>query len=401
MSLNNKKILFLPFAPIFSKDSHSKNFLNLIKHIGPEIKNNNYTAVIISYNNTTLEKNENIIKISNAPYLNLYKIRILKRFFPSGKVLYQILEYILNFIKTALYIIIDRPDIIYAYGAKPLYLTFPLKKIFRFKLIFDMRGDILDEQKVRGASKRKLSILSKINTSAVNSVDLAFSISSSYNINSKTKFIPKYNYYDGEIFRYDEAQMLKKKKELKLEDKFVFVYTGNTHYYQFLEGTVKFFSQFSGKHEDSFFIIITEHDASRFTSLLNEYNVPNEKYLLKSLPQNEISDLQQIADIGFLLREDLPLNHHSFPTKFAEYLANGVPVLMTPYIYTIAPIVMENNLGEVINIKDDYSAEIDKIYSKYKSNTSIKNHCSQFASAELMWQNKAKFIMNIISGKKF
>jgi glycosyltransferase involved in cell wall biosynthesis len=97
------------------------------------------------------------------------------------------------------------------------------------------------------------------------------------------------------------------------------------------------------------------------------------------------------------LREDLPLNHHSFPTKFAEYLASGVPVLMTPFIYSIAPMVIENNLGEVIEIKNDYSAEIEQIYSKYKSNLPIKNHCSNFAQTELMWQNKAISIFNIIS----
>ena len=191
--------------------------------------------------------------------------------------------------------------------------------------------------------------------------------------------------------------MIKKKKELRLEDIFVFVYTGNTHYYQYLEGTVKFYSQFLEKYNDSFFIIITEHDSSKFISLLDKYNIPAANYLLKSLPQNEISDLQQVADMAFLLREDLPLNHHSFPTKFAEYLASGVPVLMTPYIYSIAPMVKENELGEVIEIKNDYSEEIEKIYLKYKNNLSIKDHCSRFASEELMWQNKAKFIFDIIN----
>jgi glycosyltransferase involved in cell wall biosynthesis len=97
-----------------------------------------------------------------------------------------------------------------------------------------------------------------------------------------------------------------------------------------------------------------------------------------------------------LLREDLPLNHHSFPTKFAEYLASGVPVIMTPYIYSIAPMVTENHLGEVIDIKNDYSAEIENIYSKYRCNLLIKNHCSQFAREELMWQKKAKFIFDKI-----
>ena len=59
-------------------------------------------------------------------------------------------------------------------------------------------------------------------------------------------------------------------------------------------------------------------------------------------------------------------------------------------------MVNENNLGEIIDIKSDYSADIDKIYLKYKNNLQVKNHCSQFARAELMWQNRAKSIYNII-----
>ncbi len=397
MNSDNDKILFLSFTPLFSKGGHSKNFLNLLKHLEPEIIKNNLSPYIISYNNSAHEKADSLNKISEISYLRSYKIKILRRFFPSVKVIFQTAEFILNFIRTSFVILKYKPYIIYSYAEKPLYLTFPLKKFLRFKLVYDMRGDILDEHKARGASKRYLSILSKIHSKAVNSVDLAFSVSSAYNINSKVKFIPKFNYYDGEIFRYDKSLMLKKKKELKLEDKFVFVYTGNTHYYQFLEGTVKFFSQFLEKHNDSFFIIITEHDVSKFTGLLNKYEIPVDSYILKSLPQNQISDFQQIADIGFLLREDLPLNHHSFPTKFAEYLASGVPVLMTPYIYSIAPLVNENELGEVIEIKNDYSAEIEKIYLKYKGNISIKKKCSQFAREEFMWQNKAKFIFDIIN----
>lgn len=367
-----------------------------MKHFEPAIIKNIYTAFIISYNNTGEEKADNIEKIPDVPFLNSYKIKILKRVFPSVKVIFQVLEYIFNFFKTTLSIFIIRPDIVYAYSDKPLYLTFPLKKIFRFRFVFDMRGDNLDELKARGASKKYLSVLSKIHSKAINSTDLVFTVSSSYKINSKAKILPKFNYYDGEVFRYNEAQMLEKKKELKLEDKFVFVYTGNTHYYQFLDETVRFFSQFLGKHNDSYFIIITEHDSSKIISLLQKYCVQEKNYLIKSLPQSGISELQQIADISFLLREDLPLNHHSFPTKFAEYLASGVPVLMTPYIYSIAPMVKENNLGEVIDIKNDYSAEIEKIYSKYKCNLTIKSNCSGFAREELMWQNKAISLFEII-----
>jgi hypothetical protein len=398
LNSNKKKILFLLFSPIFTKGGHSKNFLNIVKHFEPEIKNYIYDAMIISYNNSKKDEVINHENISNNPYFNLYKTRLLKRFFPSGKIIFKVLEYLLNFIKTFWLIISYRPSIIYAYSDVALYLSFPFKKIFGYKLIYDMRGDSLDELKVKGASGRYIRLLSKFHKFAVKSTNLIFTVSSETKIDNISRCIPKFNYFDGEIFRYDETAMLKKKKELRLDDKFIFVYTGNARYYQFLDGTINYFGQFLKRYPDSFLLIITEFESQIFKDLLNKFNITETSYFITSLPQNKISELQQIADMGFLLREDYPLNHNSFPTKFAEYLASGVPVLMTPHIHSISPMIINNNLGEVIDIKNDYSENIDVIYKKYKNNLIIKKHCSDFAQKELMWQNKAKLFFKIIDG---
>lgn len=396
MSSNNKKILFLIFSPLFTKGGHSKNFLNLIKHLEKEIAEYKFIPYIISYNNNSKEKADNINKISAFHFFSSYNVRIFRRIFPSGKIIYQLSEFILNFIRTTLFILINRPDIVYAYSDKTLYLAAPLKKFFKFRLIYDMRGDTFNELKAQGASNRYISRLSKTHSKSLESVDIVFTVTDFNNLNSEVKSIPKYNYYDGDIFKYDETRMIDKKKELNLIDKFIFVYTGNAHYYQFLDGNIKFFSRFLKKHSDAFLIIISEYDFNIFREFLNKYNIPDTNYLLKKLPQNEISDLQQTADMGLMLREDLPLNHNAYPTKFAEYLASGVPVLMSPHIHSIAHLVIENNLGEVIEVKDDYSDDIEKIYSKYKNNMSYKKHCSEYAKSELMWQKKSIDIFNHI-----
>ena len=187
----------------------------------------------------------------------------MRRLFPSGRVLFQVAEYISNILRTFCFILFKNPDIVYAYSDKPLYIVSPLKKFFKFKLIYDMRGDSLNELKVQGASPKYISRLSKTHTKALNSVDLVFSVSSAYKINSNCISIPKFNYYDGDIFRYNETDMIKKKEELNLSKKFVFVYTGNAHYYQYLDGTINFFSQFIKKHPNSFLIIISEYDYSK------------------------------------------------------------------------------------------------------------------------------------------
>jgi hypothetical protein len=69
---------------------------------------------------------------------------------------------------------------------------------------------------------------------------------------------------------------------------------------------------------------------------------------------------------------------------------------MTPHIHTIAPLVIESKLGEVIQLKNDYSSEIEHICYSFKSNYEIKRRCSVYAQQHLMWQRKAKDIFQII-----
>lgn len=56
-----------------------------------------------------------------------------------------------------------------------------------------------------------------------------------------------------------------------------------------------------------------------------------DNYIIRSLKSGEVPSALKWFDAGFLLRDKLPLNIVSSPTKICEYLAAGVPVICTPY----------------------------------------------------------------------
>ena len=384
------------YSSLFSRGGHSKNFLNLVKNLSYYLIVNNFDSFIISFSISKKDIAENKTKISKNEYLKCYKIKFFMRIFPAGNIFYHFFEFLGVVTRLFIFLAKYRPSLIYCYADIPLIFIFFWKKIFGFKLIFDMRGDIINEWKIRGKNKVKFFLLKQLNQLAMYQADLVLSVSSRYSIQNKGMVYPKFNYFDGDIFYYDETQAKLKRQKMKLEDKFIFVYTGNTAYYQMIEENLKFFIQFYKKFNDVFLIIITEHDQDTFTQILKRNNIPNSLYLIKSLPQNEIAALQSIANFGLLIRDDLPLNHHSFPTKFAEYLASGVPVLTTPHIHTIAPLVIENKLGKVIELKSEYSEDIEDIYHSFHNNYELKLRCSIYAQQHLMWQRKAKDIFQVI-----
>ncbi len=69
------------------------------------------------------------------------------------------------------------------------------------------------------------------------------------------------------------------------------------------------------------------------------------------------------SDMGVLLRERDPLNEVAAPTKFAEYVMTGLPVLISEYVGDYSNFVAENNLGLVLPNKakiEDYYLKINK-----------------------------------------
>ncbi|MBL7965276.1 MAG: hypothetical protein JNM31_15680 [Flavobacteriales bacterium] len=54
------------------------------------------------------------------------------------------------------------------------------------------------------------------------------------------------------------------------------------------------------------------------------------------------------CDFGLLVREDTLTNRVASPTKFAEYLAAGLPVLISPYIGDFSALVEREQLGQIV-----------------------------------------------------
>lgn len=63
---------------------------------------------------------------------------------------------------------------------------------------------------------------------------------------------------------------------------------------------------------------------------------------------NEVGGLLAACDLGLLIREDTITNRVASPTKFAEYLAAGLPVVISPHIGDFSAYVSANDLGVVL-----------------------------------------------------
>ena len=89
------------------------------------------------------------------------------------------------------------------------------------------------------------------------------------------------------------------------------------------------------------------------------------------MDKEELSERIKGAKYGFVLREDCVVNNVATPTKFSNYLANGIIPIYSSALKSFANFDKENKLGIVYNL-DNISSGIEGILSHMQKNIAAK-----------------------------
>lgn len=97
-----------------------------------------------------------------------------------------------------------------------------------------------------------------------------------------------------------------------------------------------------------FQLLVPASDHDKVLSHAHASGLPARAYTLKSVSHAEVPQALAQADVAVLLRADDAVNRVSSPTKFGEYLAAGLPVLMTDGIGDFSELVQRTGTGKVL-----------------------------------------------------
>ena len=136
-----------------------------------------------------------------------------------------------------------------------------------------------------------------------------------------------------------------------------------------------------------------------------QVNLPESVYTLAEVNHENVPLELSKADIAIMIRKDDPVNAVSSPTKFGEYLAAGLPVIMTDSIGDYSKLVEKNDLGLCFSYDLIRSKEsCEKIYSwiqKIDKNITSKK-CQNFVRNELMWESATmKWLSSYYNNKNY
>jgi len=299
----------------------------------------------------------------------------------------------------------EKIDIIHIHNAFYPFINDKIKEKLKVKVVFDCHGLATAEAVMSGYCGRgslKFRRMQKMEKVCMENADhlvcvsraLGDYIRENISNNVKITYVPCCT--DIEKFRYNKVARDRLRKELNLQDKFVVLYAGSFLPWHGKEEIIEVFSHIKQFVTHAHLLVLTSK--VYIEEVLKEFtrkNINSKDYTLRSIPREDVPDYLMTGDVGLSVRKRSIVNQVAFPTKFAEYLACGLPVLASGAIHDIRDIVRTHSLGAVIDeIEDTESIKrgVSSLLSLYgkEGQERIAERCVGFAREFLSWESGVK-----------
>lgn len=301
-------------------------------------------------------------------------------------------------VSVGLYIVISkRINIIHARATVPAAMGYVLAKLTGKKFIFDVRGLMAEEYIDGGIWKRssplyKLTLyfekifLSRADYLVVLTENIRnFLINTNYLLKSHNNKKPNISVIpccvDIKRFNRQGLSTEQLKKNYKLSEKIVFLYIGSVGTWYLLEEMLDFFLVAKTMIHNAHFLILTHIDKEMVKNACNKRSLSFDEITIEEAEFEEMPDYINLADVGMFFIKPVFSKRSSCPTKFAEYLACGLPVLINAGIGDTDRIVEKYKLGVVINefSKESYSSKINSLLEIMKNKELLSDRCRKVA----------------------
>ncbi len=185
---------------------------------------------------------------------------------------------------------------------------------------------------------------------------------------------------------------------LGLSSRFVVAYCGSHSVWEAPAMVVRALRTLKAVEPASFGLILTTNP-SRFQKDLDAAGLTCQDARAMYVPYDEIPTYLQAADMGLLLRDPSVVNSTASPVKFGEYMASGLPVLISTNVGDFSDAVREKSLGLVIEGEVEASEDAIRNFLHHLKNSSdaIRKRCKDFAAERLSWQSNLPTLEAIYS----
>lgn len=286
-----------------------------------------------------------------------------------------------------------RPRIIHSRSSLTVLLAIALAKVSGLKFLYDADSLLSEEYADIGhwsRESRGYRVMAKAEKLARKKASRIIVLTESLKKDYQDKFGVKTPIdvipccVDLRNFQFSPKAGQKKRKELNLSDEKLFIYVGKIGSWYLIKETFELFKEARKKINSVKLLIVSTDSPEAFKEIARDENVEDDSYFIVQADHSEVCDYLSAADVGIALIKMLESKRGSSPVKVAEYLAVGLPVIITGGIGDCSTLIKDNNVGAIIEKLDseEYKAAVSKIVDLW-TDQSIRARCSRVVAENI------------------
>jgi glycosyltransferase involved in cell wall biosynthesis len=170
----------------------------------------------------------------------------------------------------------------------------------------------------------------------------------------------------------------------------LYAFLGSAESYEVIgDGLAPFFRATMEKFSDVRLLLLTgQPDRMRF--LLQRDGIPSRRVIVLRVPHEEVWSYLCAADAGCILKQPGRLNSTWQPVKLGEYLASGLPVIVSRGVGKVDELVLRTGAGLVVDLfandQTCASREATRVYHALKKDGQRMRECAlQLCAEEFLW----------------
>jgi glycosyltransferase involved in cell wall biosynthesis len=268
-----------------------------------------------------------------------------------------------------------RIEMVHARSHVPATMALGLKRRFGVKIIFDIRGLMADEY-VDAGHWRKGSIAYRITKHyegrALAQADGVVTLTERIwpIINQWKELRDRAVVHevipccaDLRRFRFSSGAREERRRILGIENRFVVVYSGSIDGWYLTEEMADFFAVLRRRSPDALILWLTQSNRERLEGLMQSRGIGREDYRIVTSSPRDVPAYLAAADVGLAFIKPCFSKLASSPTKYAEYLGCGLPLVINAGIGDSDALVTDYGAGVLINefTESDYLKAIDQL----------------------------------------
>ena len=231
-------------------------------------------------------------------------------------------------------------ELVHARSHIPATIALELKRKFGIKMIFDVRG-LMAEEYVDAGHWPKGGLRYRI----TKATERRIFAGTDAVVTLTERIWPIIKKWDGlkgrdvhhvvvpccvdlSLFKFNEEQRRRLRSELKLGERLTLVYSGSLDGWYLTEAMADFFASIARKRNDAHLLWLTMGSRERVQQLMSERGINEVNYSIHSVAPKQMPSYLAAGDVGISFIKRCFSKLASSPTKNAEYLACGLPIVI-------------------------------------------------------------------------